>query len=104
MPLLDGGMFETFKKLSLSGTSHFWNLYKSPQGIIEDIYKVDEVSNDALQEKETEVTFVIGEEKKYVPTFLAASVAVALAQVNGGEGVLCFSSAAMEFSPRSCAL
>lgn len=32
MPIPDGGVADTFKKLSLLGTSHFQNLYKSPQG------------------------------------------------------------------------
>lgn len=32
LPLPDGGVVDTFNKLSLLGTSHFQNLYKTPPG------------------------------------------------------------------------
>jgi len=33
LPLPDGGVADTFKKLSMVGTSHFQNIYKFPQEI-----------------------------------------------------------------------
>lgn len=42
LPLPDGGMVDTFNKLSLLGTSHFQNLYKTPPGSnLADIIQVD---------------------------------------------------------------